>query len=539
MDFPIHRRSISKWLAIMLIVVASVRIVSTYSHLSQIYDEPFHMLRGMHWQSGHAYVHSEHPPLGPLVFAILPCWSGLGYSDTGDKLTDGNSILYGNGGYLRTLILFRLGNLIFFWVACIALYAWLASSGRPWHGFLAVAFFTLCPPVLAHSGLATTDLPITAMLLSSVVFVERAICTPFWERWLIAGFACGLALVTKFSALLFLPVCVMILFCIVPKGNHPSMSRRNVVVNALVFLLASFVVVWSIYGFTVAPLNSVRVKEYPFEGFPIWLEKTKVPAPEYVAGVIWAKGKLDAGHGDYFFGNVAPGGSLLFFPTVLAIKTPLAMLLFCLVGGVAAIMKMRRSGSDMPMVPLFMSVALLLSVIPSSVNIGLRHLLPIYPFMSALSAEGLVSLFGCVRSYRFRGALTAIGVVILISWLIVDSCRSHPYYLSHFNELALGRPERIVLDSDLDWGQGVFELEQACQELRIDRLQIHYFGTANLLEHSFPIEPSNEDDTFWVAISQTILYRNPRFEKFRAKTPDATVGGGSILLYRVKRQSTH
>jgi len=527
-------KNVSLLLSILLIVIGSMRIVSTYNHLSQVYDEPFHMLRGMHWQTGHAYVHTEHPPLGPLVFAFRPRLYGVIYNDAGSKQADGNSILYCNGEYVRTLTLFRMGNMIFFWPACFVLYAWAASRNRPWTGVIAVAFFTFCPTVLAHSGLATTDMPITAMLLCTVVSLERSLANPSIARWLIAGAVTGLVFVAKLSALLFVPVCFIALLCF-SNHSYPSLSKRRVFVNGIVYMLALVAVVWSIYRFSIGPLGSIQIKEYSFEGFPVWINKLIVPAPEFVAGIVWAKNKLDTGHGDYFFGKTAGGGSPLFFPTVLAIKTPLVMLICCLISGITSVIHLRRNWYEWPTESLFISVLLLVSVIPSSVNIGVRHILPIYPFLSVLAADGMLRLVRCVRGNLFCKMFAVIGICTLTSWLIKDSISSHPHYLSHFNELAFGKPELIVTNSDLDWGQGVFELEKLCRERQINPLQVQYFGTADLQQHNLPSKPMPEDETYWLAISLTNLFRYSQFEKFRMTVPDAIVRGGSIRLYRVQK----
>ena len=144
---------------------------------------------------------------------------------------------------------------------------------------------------------------------------------------------------------------------------------------------------------------------------------------------------------------------------------------------------------------------------------------------------------GFINGGGVRSALAKFGLITSVVWLIVDSFTGHPHYLSHFNELAFGRPERIVLDSDLDWGQGIFELERTCRERKIQRLQVYYFGTALLEKYRLPKQPSSEDSDFWIAISVTLLFRHAEFEKFRERGPDAIVDGGSIWLYRISRSS--
>ena len=83
-----------------------------------------------------------------------------------------------------------------------------------------------------------------------------------------------------------------------------------------------------------------------------------------------------------------------------------------------------------------------------------RHILIVYPLFSIAAGFGAVSLWHHTAHRRWARSAT----VLLLGWLVVTSVRAHPDYLPYFNELAGSQPERILVDSDLDWGQDLLRL---------------------------------------------------------------------------------
>lgn len=103
-------------------------------------------------------------------------------------------------------------------------------------------------------------------------------------------------------------------------------------------------------------------------------------------------------------------------------------------------------------------------------NVGIRYLLPLFPFLFILVA----AVFSWAP-VRFGRALAA-GVLVFYAataWWV------HPGSLAYFN-LAAGGPaagHRWLLDSNLDWGQDLYRLPAALQELEIDEpIHLLYFG---------------------------------------------------------------
>jgi hypothetical protein len=101
-------------------------------------------------------------------------------------------------------------------------------------------------------------------------------------------------------------------------------------------------------------------------------------------------------------------------------------------------------------------------------NIGHRHILPIYPVLIVMISS-LVPW--AVRQRIFVKG----GLAVMAGWLFVSSVGTFPHYLAYFNEL-VGGPEngyKYLVDSNLDWGQDLKGLKRY-----LERHGIHESGSA-------------------------------------------------------------
>jgi hypothetical protein len=207
----VERRAIS--IAIALILVASARIALTYTVFNHTSDEPNHIACGMEWlQNGTYTFETQHPPLARVAVALGPYLLGarLRSNPQHDSLEvpiEGMQVLSRDNQYDLTLALARLGILPFFWIACGVVFYWARRDYGALTAVVAVFFFTFTPPILAHAGLATTDMPLTAFLGaafgSALVWIEQ----PTFFSAGIFGLCSGLAVLSKFSSLPFFPAC--------------------------------------------------------------------------------------------------------------------------------------------------------------------------------------------------------------------------------------------------------------------------------------------------------------------------------------------
>lgn len=266
-----------------------------------------------------------------------------------------------------------------------------------------------------------------------------------------------------------------------------------------------------------------------------------LPAPELWSGVRQVMEDNRTGHLAYFLGENGAEGWWSFFPVLLAVKTPLAFLVLFAAG---LWMSFKPEGRALRTPALFAAAILGFSM-SARINIGVRHVLPVYALMAMIAAAGASRLIERGRTRRW--ALTA--AILLLAWQAASSASSHPDYLAYFNELAGGEPERIVVDSDLDWGQDIHRLGQRLRALGARSVAFTPSITASLASHGFP--PHTPNDPFqpspgWNAVAATYwkVHRmglgkdNAGVPVWRDRFPPTERVGRSILLYYFDRGET-
>ena len=150
---------------------------------------------------------------------------------------------------------------------------------------------------------------------------------------------------------------------------------------------------------------------------------------------------------------------------------------------------------------------MLLVNLPTSLNIGVRYMLPLFPMLALTAGMGVLFLLRRPEPCRLEQWRRACAVGLML-WVAVSSAAAHPDYLAYFNELGGSRPERILVDSDLDWGQDMNRLVVELRRRHVDRLHMSclYTGDDSRLElPSWDALPLYQPVTGWVAVSFTML----------------------------------
>jgi len=183
------------------------------------------------------------------------------------------------------------------------------------------------------------------------------------------------------------------------------------------------------------------------------------------------------------------------------------------------------------------------------VNIGLRHVLPIYPFMILMAAAGARAML-----VRLRFPLV-FGVVALAAAL--EAAWAYPDPLTFFNAFAGGPRNGFqwLADSNVDWGQALKPLGAWVKGHGVKRINLAYFGTADpkydgmdvrylwgtIAPHVAPAEQGPPELPGYVAVSGTILDGVPFdtrmrdfYKPLRDRVPAADIDG-SIKVYWVEQ----
>src|SRR2546425_390736 len=191
-----------------LIAIALWRIASTYAVLNHTFDEPAHIAVGLQYVDRGTYPWDHtHPPMR-AVYGIGPYLMGIRAFGEADAWHEGSRILYESGRYFETLTAARVAALPFFVLAVVLVFAWARSLAGPVAGLLAAMLYSTLPLALAHAGLATTDILVTATLTLALLAWAYWLASPSHSRALLFGCAAGLAVASKFSAIPFLGIVV-------------------------------------------------------------------------------------------------------------------------------------------------------------------------------------------------------------------------------------------------------------------------------------------------------------------------------------------
>lgn len=509
--------------AIVIGLLAVVAVISTYSVFNNMYDEPATIAAGMELLSGRTYtLEPQHPPLARAMSALLPWLDGERSHGVGHLYTEGRLILGEGAHYQRVLTLARLGQLPFLIILLLTSWVWAKCLEDERAAALAILLAAANPNLLAHAGVAGVDIGPAAMmpaaLLAWVLWIEQ----PSVRRSLLLGMLLAICWLTKFSALAYwLPAATAVALHAARQtpGRFLGLAgARAFGRGTLIFVATGAVVTWAAYGFTVGRVGSLTL-----------------PAPAFWVGLGDFFQRGTEGHPSFLLGEVRNGGWWYFDLVVLLVKTPIPLLVL---GTVGAVLATRSRRTPMELAPLYGVGSVLLVTSLTRIDLGVRLLLPAYPLLAVLAARG--ATWAWQRSSR---ASNRFVLVALLVWTIAEPLATHPDHIAYFNVLAGPRPERVLVDSNLDWGQDLYRLRDVSRELKVDSLRVHYFGTAAFaavgLERARRLRP-HERVAGWVAASETFyagVWADTALNWLRAYEPVARVGK-SIRLYRIPADST-
>ena len=416
----------------------------------------------------------------------------------------------------RVLPIARLTNLLFWWLLLLMIWRLGWTWGGRWGGRLAVAILACEPNLLAHAGLATTDLALTACLLLLVDCYWRGRDQTWWKRVLLPGVCYGVALTAKASALVFgLQAMIVLglghLICSDPEIKNISCScgggghvwawgrllwQRSVTLRWDLFAI---VVIGLVFAFAYTGCDwgpeptFIRWAEQLPEG---WLRDVMLPLSHHLriftnageALVYQIKHNI-RGHDTYVNGQWYHRATPWYFPLALSMKTPLPVMGVLLLAFVTSPRHLLTPPAALALVMLVLSPTY-------RVQIGIRFLFPamvlgVIAAAAALGryAEARQEAGSRARLRRHRWVLWLAGGLLLAQ--AAEVYRHGPHLLCYFNDFWGGprAPDDLLHESNYDWGQGLPQLRRWCQEHQVDRIAVWYYGRDPTVELP-PLQPA-------------------------------------------------
>ncbi len=469
-------------LALLLLALLFGQGLVFIGESSQTSDEATHLASGYSYlKTANFRLNPEHPPLIKELAALPLLFTDAGYpwgafNDLVDQWNIGRIFVHENRISNDAILL--LGRLPILGLSIAlgwAMFCWGRRLFGPRAALLGLALYVLDPNVVAHSCLVTTDLGVTVFMFLAVYALWAWSERPAPWPLLLAGLAIGGAFASKFTALWLLPILGLLGAVILAAGSPiparpwsasgaPAAGRRFGARRVAALLLA---------GAVAAAVAFVVVTAcYAFRGLPA-----------YAIGLERGLHHSQIGHMAYLNGHYSDTGWWYYFLYAYLIKTPIGTLLVIAVALLALARGTRRPFKD----EMFLWIPVLVTIGITCVwrvNIGLRHLLPIYPFLYVAAGRALSPARAGADAAR-RGAwperARPIAVLVCLVWNVFEAFSIAPYHLAYFNQL-VGGPKNghlYLLDSNLDWGQSAKALRRYMASRNVPSIYCAFSGNSD------------------------------------------------------------
>jgi 4-amino-4-deoxy-L-arabinose transferase-like glycosyltransferase len=478
----------------VLLLVAFGLALTSARVKSATFDEEAYIGKGAAvWKEGNYWLRTAHPALAPMLNALplllepeLTPPTGHHCWPDGSGRSCGRVMLFYQGDTQRTLLLARLPTMFLMLILGAMVYRWAADLFGSLGGLMALTLCVFGPNLMAHGRLVTLDFATTFTFFLTFFALYRFWRRPGWGRLIFAGLALGAAGATRYTAgtllLPFVLLCLARVWRPAPRGAFPALaapSRWQRLVVAVLLLVAMGAIaaftVWVIHGANFGPV-------------PRWGD-LRLPAPAYFNDLAALLEYRDKPQDAFLLGRHYVGGWWPYFVVAFLVKTPVPTILLIAIA-VVDLIRQRDGRFGEIVLLVFAGYHFVLSLV-NPFNIGYRHLLPMLPFLLVFAARAVRPFAHAARPW-----LRAVPVTLL-GWLVVANLAIYPHYLAYFNELVGPRNGyRVLVDSNVDWGQDLPALERYVEEQAISNIYLSWFGESRPWQYDIPYRsiPSKPDE---------------------------------------------
>jgi 4-amino-4-deoxy-L-arabinose transferase-like glycosyltransferase len=473
LSLPVGGRRGPTLIVLGLLAVQAVLVVTLIHRESLTFDEDNHMFAGyMMWKTGDYGLNPEHPPLVKLLAAApivgRKLWTPQleGRSFKTESYLDGRDWLARNDGAAQHLVFrMRLAAGLLAWglslIVFFTAWEWFGATAA----LIALVLLISDPNVMAHSALVTTDMGVSLFFLASIYALYRYVARPSVARLLLAGLAAGLLAATKHSGILFIPMVLPVLVYEVARAELGMRLRQAVrLCGALAGIVAiATVVLWAFYGFRYAARPAGLSLDPSFASYterlsPLDRDGLRFMGRHHLLPESYLMGLADVKHmaesyPTYIFGSVHAHGVWYYFPAVILIKTTLGLLALCALALWAAFAGWIGKSREVVWL-LTPGAVYLLIAMSSGIDIGARHILPLYAMGAIFAGAGAATLV--LRSRRWAWVVT-----VLIAAHIASSLVVYPNQMAYANEAWGGarNTHNLLSDANVDWGQELYQVK--------------------------------------------------------------------------------
>jgi 4-amino-4-deoxy-L-arabinose transferase-like glycosyltransferase len=471
------------------------------------YDEAFHIYAGyLQWKHGYLTLN---PPLITLLITLPllgmnlpePPIPKLSYEPLGFEA--GRQLVFQNDAE-KILFRARMADSVFTLLLALLVFAAAREMFGPGAGFIALGLMAFDPNLIAHSAVATLDSGNAFFMFAAVYAFYRYMKSPNVWRLIGTSLLVGLALTAKHSAILLFPT--MFLLAVIevvwPKKLAPDAPAVPIARHAGRLALAlgiigavSITMLWASYGFRYAqapavpfiPSMDVQIQRVPSAlNARVLTEIDKwrlLPAPyTYAFAYILYQATMFT---SYMWGVVRHHAVWFYFPVSMLIKSSLTFLTLLAIAAWAAITRRLRFSRGL-LYMVIPAAVFLASSMTGGMNIGIRHILPVYVFLT-------VPIAGAAWVLVERNSRWLAAVVVLLVFQAVSVLHAFPAYVSYSNE-AFGGPAntyKYVSDSSAEFGQQLKSVKRYLDARGVKNCWFAYFNEipVGLASYGIPCKP--------------------------------------------------
>jgi hypothetical protein len=502
-------------LAVCFLVLFVVQLVMSARANTITWDEECHIYAGyMMWKHGDFGLNPEHPPLVKLVAALPLLGMNLQEPAMPDRpyrlqeMLGGEDFIFHNDAD-KVVFRTRIAAMLFTLLLVALVFGTAREMFGTGAGLIALGLIAFDPTLLAHGALVTTDVGQACFMLASIYAFYRYVKSPTAGRMLLTGLAVGLALASKHSTVLLAPMLITLAVIetlwSADKTNSTAQRAWRYAWALVVICVISVAVLWASYGFRYAaredglalnPPMAEQLAKVPGAAKRELLTvvaKAHVLPESYVYGMAHVFFSANAFH-SFVLGKAYPRAVWFYFPVAMAIKSSLTFLILLGITIWAVATRRMREWRELLFLTVPCAIYLVISML-SGENIGIRHVLPIYVFLSIAIAGAMWRLIQGNRRWLYV-------VVALLVFQAISVGRTYPSYIAYANEAAGGPANlnKYLSDSSVDWAQQLHAVKGYLDKRGVKNCWFAYFGYG-LIDYKYygiPCKPLPTIESVWL-----------------------------------------
>jgi len=523
-------------IAFLLIAISGTLASLSMIKDSSIRDEMPHIIAGYSYLTKLDYrINPEHPPLIKEFSALPLLFQDIYFPEEDvswkDRVNDqwalGDKFLYQYGNDADQMIFSgRLLMVLVFLAGGWVLYRWIERVTRKREvALVGLILYLFSPNLIAHGRFITTDMGMTVFSIFALYAYYLYLEKPTWKMLIFAGLVFGFAQLAKFSAVMLIPAFFVAAFLYgvgsYREGKFKAMFREVIKqlsrVTLIMIIGYLLVGIWYTVHLAGMPkevqhqLIGESISTYELAGIEfksmlhVFTESPVLrPYAQYLLGFFMVTAHTTVGHTTFFFGEVGKNWPE-YFTFAYLLKEPLAgqflfyfAVLVLFVEGIRRAIRIANDKKSKPVEHMatwtrmnavllgYFFLALVIFVMSSlnKLQLGIRYIVPIFPFMYLFVAYMLSVFWENIRDRKQYGLyyFNISVLIVTLVWYIGTAFAAFPHYLPYFNELKGGPKEayKYFVDSNLDWGQDLIRLAEFVDDNNIEHIKVDYFGGGNL-----------------------------------------------------------